>query len=189
MLLRGRGVARDVPQSFAYFLKAAEAGHAKSMNLVARFLEEGWHGTVDLDAAEAWYRRAAVGGDFRAQYNLATRLVERGDIDAAMVWFERAGVEGSTDFRRLAADQLLARSEPDLRRIGLAIAARCCQPGEAEDYYRYGMALSAGSDAKPAIAIAWLRRAQAAGHPVAAGAVAKLDLPNRRARRRWPIRL
>jgi TPR repeat protein len=187
MLLRGRGVTRDVPQAFAYFLKAARSGHAKSMNLVARFLEEGWLGTIDLDAAEDWYRRAAIGGDFRAQYNLATRLVERGEIGEAVTWFEQSGREGSADFRRLAADQLLARPEQALRTVGLAIAARCCDPGEAEDHYRYGMALGTGGGTKPALAIAWLRRAHAAGHPLAATALAGLD-QTRPARRRWLLR-
>ncbi len=48
MLLRGRGVARDVPQAHAWFLAAAGQGHAKSSNLVARSLEEGWVGEPDL---------------------------------------------------------------------------------------------------------------------------------------------
>ena len=187
MLLRGRGVPRDVPQSFVLFRMAAESGHAKSMNLVARFLEEGWLGEIDLQAAEDWYRRAAIGGDFRAQYNLATRLVERGEIDQALLWFERSGKDGSVDFRRLAADQLLARREPRLRQVGLVIAAHCCEGGMGEDYYRYGMALAAGS---PRLAIAWLRRAQTAGHPTAADALARLELPARITRRkRWFNRL
>ena len=158
MLLRGRGVARDVPQSFAWFQEAARQGHAKSMNLVARFLEEGWCGTVDLAQAEAWYHRAASGGDFRAQYNLATLLAERGEVAQAVTWFQAAGAAGSADFRQLAADQLLVRPEPELRQVGLEIAARCCEAGAATDYRRYGMALLARGEVR--LGHAWLRRAE-----------------------------
>ena len=189
MLLRGRGIARDVPQSFVWFQMAAENGHAKSMNLVARFLEEGWLGHIDLVAAEDWYRRAAIGGDFRAQYNLATRLVERGQIDQALPWFGRSGAEGSVDFRRLAAERLLARPEPELRQAGLTIAARCCDGGEAQDYYRYGMALATHPQANFRLAIAWLRRARAAGYQAAADAITRLEASRPVTRpRRWRLR-
>ncbi|WP_158743920.1 tetratricopeptide repeat protein [Acidisphaera sp. L21] len=175
MLLRGRGLDRDVPQSWSWFLAAAEQGHAKSMNLVARFLEGGWLGQVDLSAAEAWYRRAADGGDFRAQYNLATLLVEQGRTGEALSWLDQAGVTGSEDFRRIAADQLLARTDPRLHAIGLRIASLCCERGNAEDYYRYGTALAAGPSPQPKLSRAWLRRAYEAGHSNAATALAGVE--------------
>ena len=171
MLLRGRGVGRDVPQSFAWFLAAARQGHAKSINLVARFLEEGWLGFVDRDAAAIWYRHAAEGGDFRAQYNLATILAQSGRLDEALPWFVRASETGSLDFRRVAAAQLLERPEPALHAAGLAIAARNCVDGSGEDYHRYGAAL-AGT--QPRLALAWLRRAVAAGFEPAIADVARL---------------
>ena len=175
MLLRGRGVSRDVPQSFQWFAAAARQDHAKSINLVARFLEEGWIGPPDLPQAAAWYRRAAAGGDFRGQYNLATLLAQFGRRAEAVGWFIRAGETGSRDFQRLAAEQLLQREEPEYRAVGLAIAGRCCQGGDGEDYHRYGMALAKGPPARPRQAQAWLRLAANAGHDAAKAELARLD--------------
>jgi len=161
MLLRGRGVARDLRQAFTWFAAAAAQNHAKSINLVARFLEEGWIGPPDLPGAAAWYRRAAEAGDFRGQYNLASLLAQSGRVAEAVPWFERAGAAGSRDFQRLAADQLLAHPDQALRAVGVTIAARCCQGGTGADYYRYGMALVID---KPREALGWLRVAMIAGY-------------------------
>jgi TPR repeat protein len=184
MLLRGRGVTKDMPQSFGWFAAAAAQGHAKSINLVARFLEEGWIGPPDLPQAAAWYRRAAEGGDFRGQYNLASLLAQSGRVAEAVPWFERAGKTGSRDFQRLAAEQLLAHTDPALHAVGLAIAARCCMGGTGADYHRYGAALAA---AKPRQAQAWLRLALAAGYDAAAD-LARLDAGSDGARRRGMLR-
>jgi TPR repeat protein len=184
MLLRGRGVAKDVRQSFDWFAAAAAQDHAKSINLVARFLEEGWIGPPDLVAAVTWYRRAAEGGDFRGQYNLASLLAQTGHVAEAVPWFERAGETGSRDFQRLAAEQLLAREEPALRAVGLAIAAKCCQGGTGADYHRYGMALA---ESQKRQAQAWLRLAIAAGHD-AAGDLAQLEASLAFARPRGMLR-
>ena len=175
MLLRGRGEPRDIAQSFRWFMAAAEQDHAKSINLVARFLEEGWMGPHDLPQAAAWYLRAAEGGDFRGQYNLATLLVQFGRLDEAVDWFTRAGEAGSRDFQRVAAEQLLQRPEPPLRRVGLAIAALCCQGGTGEDYHRYAAALATTPDAKPRQARAWLRLAVNAGCDAARADLARLE--------------
>ncbi len=172
MLLRGRGTTRDVAQAFRWFVAAAEQGHAKSMNLVGRFHEEGWIALPDPAQAAVWYRRAAVGGDFRGQHNLATVLAQAGQVSEAVEWFTLAGESGSLDFRRVTADQLLGHPDPDLRRVGLRIAARSCEGGEGEDFFRYGSALAQGPDAKPRQAAVWLQRSVMAGHP---GAQAALD--------------
>jgi uncharacterized protein len=186
MLLRGRGVAQDKEQAFVWFLKAAEQGHAKSMNLVGRFLEEGWIAPVDTGAAAAWYRRAAEGGDFRGQYNLATLLAQSGSLAEAVTWFNRAGEAGSQDFRRLAAEQLLLRPEPALRGVGLSIAARCCDGGQGVDFHRYGVALAQGPDARLTLALAWLRRAAAAGYDPAVKDIAWVQAElTRTALSRW----
>ncbi len=172
MLLRGRGMTRDVAQAFECFMAAAMQGHAKSMNLVGRFHEEGWLAPPDPAEAACWYRRAAVGGDFRGQHNLAMVLAQAGQIGEALAWFSLAAESGSLDFRRVAADQLLGHPDPVLRRAGLRIAERNCGDGDGEDYARYGAALAHGPDARPRVAAAWLRKAAAIGHP---GAQAALD--------------
>lgn len=41
LLATGRGVDEDRPQALGFYRLAAEQGHAKSMNLVGRYLEDG----------------------------------------------------------------------------------------------------------------------------------------------------
>ena len=41
LLATGRGVIEDQPQALSLYRRAAELGHAKSMNLLGRYLEEG----------------------------------------------------------------------------------------------------------------------------------------------------
>ncbi len=184
MVLRGRGLARDVPWAFRLFLAAARQGHAKSMNMVARFLEEGWIGPIDQAQAVSWYQCAAEGGDFRAQFNLATLLVQMGRMLEALQWFTQAGEKGSLDFRRVAADHLLARAEPELREAGLKIAARCCEDGGGEDFHRYGTAVAGAGNKR--LAALLLRRAVEAGHPDSAAELAHLSGELRReGRSRW----
>ncbi len=189
MVLRGRGVPRDVPQSLRWFTVAAEAGHAKSMNLVGRFFEEGWAGQIDLHTAAEWYRRAAEGGDFRGQYNWALVLAQSGRQDEADSWFAASGQQGSLDFCRVAAESLLARTEPTLQRIGLRIAARCCHEGGPEDYQRYAFALLRDPASPPRLTQVWLSKAAAAGSMPALDALPRIEAAckaaERRGLRRW----
>jgi uncharacterized protein len=190
MLLRGRGIPRDPALALDWFRRAADQGHAKSMNLVGRFLEEGWAGPVDTKTAALWYQRSAEGGDFRGRYNLGTLLDGAGRLEEAVACFRQAAVEGSQDFRRLAADQLLARAEPELRRVGLEAAALCCEGGDGSDFHRYGMALASAEDPKPVVALAWLARAVTAGHHAAADDLQALQVKYaRRPARRWLRRI
>lgn len=69
---------QNLKQALLLFQTAAQNGHAKSMNILARFLEEGWEIPQDRQAALAWYKRSAEGGDYRGQHNYATALAEAG---------------------------------------------------------------------------------------------------------------
>ena len=112
MLLRGRGIAQDRKQAWALFLDAAFQGHAKSMNLIGRFLEEGWDRRRDPDAAMQWYRRAALAGDYRGQHNLASMLAERGRVGEAVDWWRRARATATGDVLQ-AMEQALQRLRGD----------------------------------------------------------------------------
>ncbi|CAI9121392.1 tetratricopeptide repeat protein [Brytella acorum] len=97
MTMRGLGVAVDRPRALSLFRKAAEQGHAKSMNLVARFTEEGWHTRRDPMLARAWYRRSAEGGDYRGRHNYATLLLAENRREEALEWWRRAVGEATSD--------------------------------------------------------------------------------------------
>lgn len=97
MRLRGRGIDRDRAEAFALFTTAAQNGHAKSMNLAARCLEEGWGCTQNGHAAAAWYARSAEAGDYRGQHNFAVLLAEAGRLPEAFVWWDRALADATPD--------------------------------------------------------------------------------------------
>jgi TPR repeat protein len=123
LLLRGRGVTRDRAAAFRLYCQAAAQGHAKSINMVGRFIEEGWETPADPGAAAEWYRRAAEAGDFRGQYNLASVLAMHGNIAEAETWLHRAMLDATADFLTLMSQRLATAAEPRLRDIS-AIAAR-----------------------------------------------------------------
>jgi TPR repeat protein len=130
MLLRGRGVPRDRRQALALYRAGAEQGHAKSINMVGRFFEEGWEMPADPTAAGAWYRRAAHGGDFRAQYNLASVLAANGDVAEAEAWLHRAMDGATPEFLALMGRRLAGSVEPGLRRLGAIASERAASPAE-----------------------------------------------------------
>jgi TPR repeat protein len=88
-LALGNGVACDRAQALLWLRRAAEMGHAKSINFIGSFYEDGWEVEAAANIALDYYRRAAVGGDFRGQFNYARLLAERGEIDAALQWLRR----------------------------------------------------------------------------------------------------
>lgn len=166
LLARGDGVPLNRGEALGWYLRAARQGHAKSMNLVGRFVEEGW-GNLPADpvAAQDWYRRAAEGGDFRGQFNHASVLARHGEVAEAAPWFRRAAETGTLGFLRSMAAHLDAQPHADLRAIAIEVLARCRDSGEPRDLFAYGRALLPGA---PAEARHWLGRAAALGHPEAA---------------------
>src|SRR6202012_3200077 len=63
------GVHQDRHEAFDWFQKAAALGHVKSINILGGFYEDGWIVKADRAIARDHYRRAAIGGDFRGQFN------------------------------------------------------------------------------------------------------------------------
>jgi TPR repeat protein len=94
------------------------------MNMVGRFLEEGWLEPPNPRAAAAWYTRAAEGGDFRAQYNLASLLVIHGRLAEALIWLRRALATASVDFLAVMAVRLAGSEHAELRLIAVEAQRR-----------------------------------------------------------------
>jgi TPR repeat protein len=125
---RGAGVPEDRARALALFRAAAAQNHAKSLTVLGRFLEEGWERVPrDPAAAYALYVRAARAGDFRAQYNLGTLLVQDGRLEEALGWFRQAAAAGSPDMLAHMARSLATRPEPALRAMAAEVAARLDQ--------------------------------------------------------------
>jgi TPR repeat protein len=89
LLTIGKQIPTDRRAAFEWFNKAAQIGHAKSLNIVGGFHEDGWEVVQDPVTAIDYYRRAALGGDFRGQFNLARLLGNAGHIEEALNWLNR----------------------------------------------------------------------------------------------------
>jgi TPR repeat protein len=124
LYIRGAGVLQDRPHALKLLRQAAAQGHAKSLTVLGRFLEEGWDMPPDPGGAYALYIRAAQAGDFRAQYNLGTLLVEDGRLDEALRWFRQAATAGSPDMLAHLVRSLSARPEAALRDLAAGVKAR-----------------------------------------------------------------
>ena len=177
--LDGHGIARDPGLAFFWYRQAAKQGHARAINLLGRCYEEGWGVAQDAQAARQCYRKSAEGGYFRGQYNWATLLADEGHLDSAGEWFLLAADNGSQAVRRAVACTLLESKHPYFHALGLSVLARCCQHGEAIDFYRYGRALLLGINGNPdhQQAAYWLRRAEQGGYKPKLAAKAAPDEP------------
>ena len=113
--------------------RAAELGHAKSMNLVGRYLEEGRYCPADPAGAVEWYRRSAQGGDFRGQFSYAAVLADAGRIDEAVDWLQQALAGGNLNFLRVACAALLNATHPKIRELAQAYQRRAAQLADERD--------------------------------------------------------
>ena len=69
---RSLGVTRDKKKGLKWLVKAAEAGHAESMDVLARVYYWGWFGAQrDLDKSFAWRLKAAETGHAYAMASVA----------------------------------------------------------------------------------------------------------------------
>lgn len=115
MLRDGRGgVVQDRAAALAWYQRAADMGHAKSIGVVGRFLEAGEVVPQDLDAALDCYRRCAEGGDFRGMFHYGRMLLARGRRDEAIGWLRRVPKTATPAFLAEASAMLRAGPEPQL---------------------------------------------------------------------------
>ncbi|HEY9137317.1 MAG TPA: tetratricopeptide repeat protein [Terriglobus sp.] len=78
LLTLGSGVKEDKIEALYWLRKAADLNHAKSINILGGFYEDGWVVQKDMAIAKDHYRRAAEGGDFRGHFNYARILASEG---------------------------------------------------------------------------------------------------------------
>lgn len=109
-LMLGDAGSIDRAGALAWFQKAAALGHAKSINVIGGFYEDGWEVERDLAKSRDCYQRAADGGDFRGQFNLGRVLASEGEVVAALSRFEAAAETATPAF----IDKMIAflRSAP-----------------------------------------------------------------------------
>lgn len=154
-------------------LLGAALGHPadqRAMGLL-RFQGEGFL-AKDPAKATAWFRKAAEGGDTRAQYLLARALASGSgtpqDREAALHWAEAAARQGDTDAMMLAGDlrrpgspaEATAWYQQALAALRLRIARRdaaaCLDMG-------FLISLGRGVAADPVEGLAWMKLAERLG--------------------------
>ena len=97
-LMLGDGVAQDRQGALSWFQRAADLGHVKSINVVGGFYEDGWEVDQDFAKARECYERAALGGDFRGQFNLGRVRASEGDVPGALALFRQAAETATPPF-------------------------------------------------------------------------------------------
>lgn len=93
----------DVPESFRWFEKAADAGDVPSQLQMAEWYYYGDYIGKDLFKAMSWYGKAAAKDSEYAQYSLALIYLNGNkdplipiDYDQAFNWFQKAANQGYT---------------------------------------------------------------------------------------------
>lgn len=118
LLMSGKGIAADRPAALALYRQAGGLGHAKSLNILGRFHEEGWEMPPDPARATVLYCQAAIGGDFRGQFNHARLLLQRGKPQQAVAWLRRIPATATPAFMANLRPWLAQADAPAVR--GLA---------------------------------------------------------------------
>ncbi|MRW89919.1 sel1 repeat family protein [Duganella sp. FT80W] len=117
LMMIGAGTPADRAGALGLYQRAAAKGHAKSINIIGRFHEEGWEMPADEEQAFALYRQAADGGDFRACFNYARLLAERGAAEQACVVLRRIPSLSTPAFLHNVRGWLRAHALPALRAL------------------------------------------------------------------------
>lgn len=95
---QGKDHAKDISKANAWFLKAAEAGHADAMFYVGLAFFDRSYGTVDYAKAVSWFRKSAAQNSALGQHGMGLshlygRAVDH-DLLKAIGWFQMAADQG-----------------------------------------------------------------------------------------------
>lgn len=100
MCLNGQGVAKDVEQGVAWYVKAARLGNAAAQNNLGMLYEA----TKDYKQAMDWYFKAAAQDHADAQFNLGVMyeksLGVQHDTTQAIAWYRKAVARGNEKARK-----------------------------------------------------------------------------------------
>jgi TPR repeat protein len=127
MLILRRGGEGAAGPAEAWLRRAAAQDNPKAINMLARLLEQRAATQGERAQAARLYAKAADAGDFRAQFNLATLLVQQGRTDLAAQRFRAALASGNPDVLSATVARLAGHPHPALRAIGETAKATLCQ--------------------------------------------------------------
>lgn len=87
LYLAGHGTPRDVGRAYTLYVKAAQAGVAKALNMIGLLQED--QSPAGVVAARQYYRAAAEAGDCWGALNMARLALQEGDTRSAQVFFQK----------------------------------------------------------------------------------------------------
>lgn len=87
LYLAGHGTSRDVGRAYTLYVKAAQAGVAKALNMIGLLQED--QSPAGVVAARQYYRSAAEAGDCWGALNMARLALQEGDTQSAQVFFQK----------------------------------------------------------------------------------------------------
>lgn len=122
LLILGNGIAEDRAEALHWLRKAAKLGHAKSINLLGGFYEDGWEVVADWATARECYRVSAEAGDFRGQFNFARLLAREGNIAEALTWLAKVPETATPAFVEKMKSYLLESPDAALREFAAAMS-------------------------------------------------------------------
>ncbi len=71
-----------------------------------------------------WYRRSAEAGDFRGQFNYASKLAEQGSDSEAAAWLRQCASTATIGFKQTMAQNVLQTGKPVFVKIAAEILFR-----------------------------------------------------------------
>jgi len=176
----GQGVDQSHTTAAKWYRKAAEQGNADAQYNLGAMYENG-QGVGQSDATAAkWYRKAAEQGYAQAQLNLGVMYANGQGVDqshaTAAKWYRKAAEQGDAQ-----AQVNLGIMYENGEGVGQSDATaakwyrKAAEQGYAQAQLNLGVMYGQGKgvDQNISEALRWFRNAEAAGDPLAAGAIQK----------------
>ncbi|MCP1243756.1 tetratricopeptide repeat protein [Acetobacter lambici] len=125
LYMSGHGPPRDVGRAYGLYVRAAQAGVAKALNMIGLLHED--KSPKGLFVAREYYRAAAEAGDCWGALNMARLALQDGNISMAQEFFQKTLETGFDacflDMKKLLAfmpapygAELIARTDQRLRK-------------------------------------------------------------------------
>ena len=167
-------VTADKKIAFKWYLKAAEVDNAEAMNNVGFMYDNGEGVAQNSSKAMEWYKKAADLGNAVAMYNIGYFYSSMNNFEQAVYWLKKATEHG--DSKAINRLGMIYQSVFGDYQTALKYYRQGTDQGNADSMYNLGYlyheGLGVNKDDK--IALEWLEKAKAKGHPHAEELIKKI---------------
>ena len=165
---------KDYAKAIEYYSKAVEKNHIKAMNYLASMYLEGNGVKKDEVKAFELFQKAADLGNAVAMYNIGYFYSSMNNFEQAVYWFKKATEHG--DSKAINRLGMIYQSVFGDYQTALKYYRQGTDQGNADSMYWLGYlyheGLGVNKDDK--IALEWLEKAKAKGHPHAEELIKKI---------------